>query len=175
MNREDLEGLVRVHQAGVYRYLRYLGADAAAAEDLAQETFIAAYGSRMPAGVADDPSIAAWLRGIARNLFLRHCRRSRISPVRADSSLLDRAEAVWAGQFLRGGDGFDYVEALRACLRALPDKHRRIIEMRYAEGQSRESMARLCEMSGNGVKSLLRRIRATLGECIRRRLRLEAT
>ena len=36
----DLERLVREHQAELWRYLRYLGSDAARAEDLVQETFL---------------------------------------------------------------------------------------------------------------------------------------
>ena len=38
MQRTEVEILVRTRQAEVYRYLRYLAADSAAAEDLAQET-----------------------------------------------------------------------------------------------------------------------------------------
>ena len=116
---------------------------------------------------------AAWLRGIARNIFLQHCRRMRSSPVQANSDLVERSEATWAGEFLRGGDGFDYVEALHTCLETLPPEQRRILEQRYAQNKSREEMARQADMTENGIKSLLHRIRATLADCIRRRLKLE--
>ena len=39
--RLDLAELVREHQADVWRYLRYLGADGHDADDLTQETFLA--------------------------------------------------------------------------------------------------------------------------------------
>ena len=39
MDRDELAVVVRVNQAGIYRYLRYLGADRPTAEDLVQETF----------------------------------------------------------------------------------------------------------------------------------------
>ena len=37
----DLAGMIRQHQAGVWRYLRVLGCDSAGADDLTQETFLA--------------------------------------------------------------------------------------------------------------------------------------
>ncbi|MBM4034477.1 MAG: RNA polymerase sigma factor [Planctomycetes bacterium] len=173
MTRDDLAALVRIHQAEVYRYVRYLGAEAHAAEDLVQETFLAAFRSDAPPEAADVRGAAAWLRGIARNLFLRYCRSRKTSPVKVDSALVERAEGVWASEFLRGGDGFDYVEALRKCLDALSEKQRHVLDLRYAQKKSRSEMARLLEMSEDGIKSLLRRIRAALAECVRRRLASE--
>jgi RNA polymerase sigma-70 factor (ECF subfamily) len=116
---------------------------------------------------------AAWLRGIARNLFLEHCRRVRTSPVKADSASLERAEATWAGEFLREDDGFDFKEALHKCMATLDDKYRRLLEMNYAQGKSRAEIAAAFEMSEDGVKSLLRRVRGSLAECIRKRLTAE--
>ena len=93
--------------------------------------------------------------------------------MRADSRFLERAEAAWTAEFLRDGDGFDYVEALRKCLDRLTDRQRRAIDLRYAEKRSRAEMARQLDMTENGVKSLLRRIRAALGDCVQRRLNME--
>ena len=74
---------------------------------------------------------------------------------------------------LRGGDGFETVEALRKCLGRLDAKHRQILDLRYKQGKSRAEMARRCKMTENGIKTLLRRIRAALAECIQRRLATE--
>ena len=172
MDRDELTALIRVHQAGLYRYVRYLGADAATAEDLAQDTFLVAFRTP-PSREPGTPAYAGWLRGVARNLFLQWCRRSRANPVHADSEAVERAEAAWTSTFLREGDGFDYVEALRACVESLSKEHRRVLQQRYTEKQSRTQMAESAGMSRDGVKSLLRRIRGALAECIRRRLKLE--
>jgi len=174
MERDDLEALVRIHQSALYRYLRYLGADRALAEDLAQETFLAAFRSRRPAPADEEGRAAAWLRGIARHLFLNHCRRRRRAARVRSAESLDRAEAVWDRRFLRQGDGFDYVEALRRCLERLPDGERRAVHLEYADRRARAEIAALLHMTENGVKSLMRRIRARLAECVHRRLRLEA-
>ena len=103
MRRDELTALIRTHQAELYRYLRYLGADRTSAEDLVQETFLAAFQSdvNLEPGAS---AAAAWLRGIARNLFLQWCRRNRTSPARVDSETVERAEAAWRSTFLRGGD-----------------------------------------------------------------------
>ena len=171
MRRDELTALIRTHQAELYRYLRYLGADRSSAEDLVQETFLAAFQSdvNLEPGAS---AAAAWLRGIARNLFLQWCRRNRTSPVRIDSETVERAEAARHSVFLRGGDGFDYVEALRRCYEGLSDRQRRLLDQRYGKKMSRARMAEAASMTENGIKSLLRRVRAALADCIKRRLRL---
>ena len=175
MQRSELELMVRTHQAEVFRYLRYLGADAAEAEDLVQETFLAAFGGEPRAAAEDLRGRAAWLRGIARNQFLMHCRRARTSPVKVDSESLRRSEDAWSTQFLRDGDGFGYVEAMRRCVDSLGENQRHAIELRYVEKASRTEMASVLKMTGDGVKSLLRRIRAALAECVKRSLEAERT
>jgi RNA polymerase sigma-70 factor (ECF subfamily) len=172
LDREDLTRLIRSNQAALYRYVRYLGADRSLAEDICQETFLVAVRDsvRRPAGGACPGS--GWLRGVARNLFLSHCRRQRNSPVRIDGDCLARAEALWQMEFLRQGDGSDYIQALQQCLRLLPEDHRRLLQMQYAQGATRAEMARLAGMTEDGIKSAVRRIRARLASCIADRLGL---
>lgn len=171
MDHDELAAVVRINQAGIYRYLRYLGADRPTAEDLVQETFLAAFKSRTAEQDLCSPS--AWLRGIARNLFLQHCRRDRRSPVVVGGEHLERAENTWRLVFLRDGDGFDYLEALRQCLHDLPSKQRDVLDMRYRDAKSRGEMAQFLGISEDGIKSLLRRIRAALAKCVEKRLAIE--
>ena len=174
MKSSELELLIKAHQAQVFRYLLYLGAGRSVAEDITQETFLTVFTHSDPV-TADEPHAAAWLRSIARNIFLRHCRRDKNSPVRFDSDMLAHAEQFWKKEFLRSGDGFDYLEALRKCMEGLSERHRRIIESRYAEKVSRNEMANAFEMTENGIKSLLRRIRLGLADCVREKLGVEQT
>ncbi len=170
MDREGFETLIKAHQAELYRYARYMGAAPTEAEDLVQETFLTSLKVVLPAETANLRVRAAWLRGVLRNLFLRHCRRTRRAPVRVDSELLDRAENVWKEEFLREGDGFDYLEALRKCLADQPERYRAALDMQYRDRRSRAQIGSALEMTEDGVKSLLRRIRAALADCVRRRL-----
>ncbi len=174
MTLTELDRIIREHQGEVYRYLRYLGADGSTAEDLAQDTFLAASGSPTEIAGWHSGRRAAWLRGIARNKWLAEHRRMRASPVSADSQTLERyaqdAESVWTREFLGGGDGFEYQEALRKCLDLLPAPRREALRLRYEQNKSREEMAAALQLSEDGIKSLLRRIRSALGDCVLRRL-----
>jgi RNA polymerase sigma-70 factor, ECF subfamily len=173
VDRDVFERIVLAHQAGIYRYLRYLGASESVAEDVLQDTFIVLM--RNPTAHTMEPNVrlAAWLRGVARNKFLTHCRRQKRRKPLEDGTLMNKAELVWRREFLRQSDGFDYMDALRRCVDALPEKQRLAIEMRYDRRESRSGMARLLGMTENGVKSLLRRVRAALGDCVRRRIASE--
>lgn len=172
VDKERLEMLVRGHQAELYRYARYLGADVPTAEDVVQDAFLAA-AKAVPCASDESRTVSAWLRGITRNIFLMHCRRAKANPVKADSELMEQAERVWTSEFLGTGDGFDYLEALRECLKALPEKQRSVIELHYAARKPRSEIARIYSMTEDGVKSLLRRTRAALAECVKKRLASE--
>ena len=177
MTHTQLETLIRTHQAMIYRYLRYMGAASDVAEDVAQETFLAAYkSSSTPIEdlAAEGGRCAAWLRGVARNQLLMYFRKARTNPLSADPSTLeqalDKADEIWAGELLRSGDGFDYVEALQTCLARLQGTQRKVLDMFYAEEFSRAQIAEALNMSEDGIKSLLRRVRAGLRECVLARL-----
>lgn len=173
MTRDELRALIHTHQAEICRYLGYLGADPATVDDLAQDTFVSAFGAARSPAPGDVRAEAAWLRTIARNHFLMLCRRRRASPVRASLESLTEAEDVWQREFLRDGDGFDYVEALRRCLETLSGRMREAVTLRYTERAPRERMAERLEMTEDGVKTILRRAREALGQCVRQRLAQE--
>ncbi len=177
MSHEQLELLIRTHQAMVYRYLRYMGAAADVAEDVAQETFLAAYKSAtvpMEDAATEGGRCAAWLRGVARNQLLMHFRKARSNPVSSDPVMLqqalEQADEIFAGELLRNGDGFDYVEALQKCLARLQGTQRKVLDMFYAEEFSRAQIAETLNMSEDGIKSLLRRMRTALRQCVQARL-----
>ena len=102
MTREDaLIELMHAHQRGIWRYLRFLGADVALADDITQETFIAAF--EKPFEERGHAATAAYLRLAARNLFLNVLRREK----RQLPFDVEEAERAWlrvAGQI---GPEFD--------------------------------------------------------------------
>ncbi len=87
-DRAAFDGLVRRHQAGLRAFLRKLGADAAQADDLAQETFIKALRSLQ--SYRGGASFRSWLYAIAWREFLQGARsersRSRLSEAVAAES-----------------------------------------------------------------------------------------
>jgi RNA polymerase sigma-70 factor, ECF subfamily len=166
VNRKlELEKLVRTHQRGVWRYLRYLGAANAEADDLTQETFLTVW--RNPFDDYDDKATAAYLRQVAKNKFLMLIRSQSRRPEVDDMALAENEFA----EFARDDGGDAHIQALGDCLKALQGKARQVVDFYHLEGNTRAATATLMRMTEEGVKSLLKRVKETLRECVERKLR----
>jgi RNA polymerase sigma-70 factor (ECF subfamily) len=166
----DLASLVRRHQAGVWRYVRFLGADQSEADDLTQETFLAL--ARGQFVERDERQTAGYLRVVARNqlLALRRKQNREISTVE-----LEAADSVWAAAAGPDGSLNTYLDALRDCLGQLEGRAGQAIQLHYHEHAGREAIAKKLEMQPDGVKTLLRRTRTVLRECVERKIQTENT
>lgn len=163
----DLAALVEQRQAEVWRYLRYLGAQASEADDLTQETFLAVAGSHF---VERSPrETAAYLRTTARHRFLSLRRKQSREVLSPD---LEAAESAWTQAVWNpAADGEtwdDQITALRDCVGRLEGRAREAVDLQYREKQSRDAIADRLGMKPDGVKTLLRRTRTLLRECIER-------
>ena len=166
--------VIRTHQTEIWRYLRYLGAQAELAEDLLQETFLVWLDSKDTDEDVKSMTpgrLRAWLRGVARNLYLKGLRKARRLPVLDIESPAGQAavEQVW----LRGAgeDGGEiYLSALEHCLQKLDERERQALHARYGESASREHIGASLGLGDSGVKSLLRRARARLRYCIQKKV-----
>jgi RNA polymerase sigma-70 factor (ECF subfamily) len=161
-----LAGLVYRFQVGIWRYVRYLGADTAEADDLTQETFLAV--ARGGFFARDERQTASYLRTVARNqlLVLRRRQNREISTVE-----LEAADTVWAAATGPDGSLETYLDALRECVDGLEGRARTAIDLHYREHASRDAIASQLGMQPDGVKTLLRRTRQVLRECIERKLK----
>jgi RNA polymerase sigma-70 factor (ECF subfamily) len=109
----------------------------------------------------------AWAFQIARNEVL-HYRRSK---TRERVRFGDEFVAVIADEALAmAGEFEDLREALVYCLSKLPDKDRRLLEERYRQGATAESVAKLILRSAAAVYKGLGRARKLLLTCIERQL-----
>ena len=157
---DELDLLVANHQEAVWRYLRFLGAEGSHAEDLLQETFVAIW--QKPFERRSPAATRRYLFVVARNLFLMARRRGR---VQLQFETIDEAELAWAVYAGDGGKG--YLEALRDCLSLLPARSRQAVQMQYFASKPRGEIGRLLGVSVEGVKSLMRRVRIELRDCVR--------
>lgn len=156
----DVARLIQKHQAGVWRYLRVLGADSALAEDLTQETFLLVL--QRPFRQYSTAATAAYLRTVARHLYLAVVRREARQ---VSLEVLDQLDERW--QKLAGRDGgTDLLGRLEACVARLDERSRQVLEMRYRQGLSREAMATELSLSPDGVKNLLQRAKQKLRACL---------
>lgn len=159
----SLATLIDQHQADVWRYLRYLGAESADADDLTQETFLAL--SRAKFQQRSHAETASYLRGIARNQLLMF---RRFQGREVDTVQLEAAEQVWAETVPETGMN-SLLATLAECLKTLDGRAREAIHLCYREDLSRSAMAAALSMKPEGIKTLLRRTRDALRECIRRK------
>lgn len=170
MTKQSLAELVEAHQAELFRYLRFIGADYSVAEDLLQDTFLRAFKAKVTPALENEGARRGWLRRIAHNLFIDHCRRSSRSPVSFNTEQAETAEVFWNREFYQHDEGFGCIEALEQCLQGLNERQQQMVQAFYASRQSRDEMANDFGISANGIKIALRRIRQALGSCIARKL-----
>jgi RNA polymerase sigma-70 factor, ECF subfamily len=166
----DLATLVQQHQAGLWRYLRYLGADSTEAADLTQETFLAF--ARAKFAERHDLQTAGYLRTVARNqlLMLRRRQHREICTVE-----LQAADSVWAAATGPDGSLSAYLDALRECVDRLEGRARQAIDLHYRECATRDAIASQLQMQPDGIKTLLRRTRQLLRECVERKMNSETS
>lgn len=94
-------------------------------------------------------------------------RKQRRDPPAVD---LKAAEAVWARA--AGEDGLShYLVALGECLEvAVSPRVRQALELQYRDRASRAEIAATLDMAAEGVKTLLRRARSALRDCVERKV-----
>ena len=133
-------------------------------EDLAQETFIAAYRSLHSFRRGDD--LGAWLRGIARNKVLTYFRSTQR---RAGALERFRAEVVEVmGDELdlaAKGDRHERIAALLRCITKLPDRLRRVVHGGL-DGIKVAALAEALQTSAAAVYQLHYRANQLLRECV---------
>lgn len=160
-----LARLIEEFQGGIWRYLRVLGCEASLADDLTQETFLAAM--QRPFEEINSAATAAYLRTIAKNLLISHHRRRGKVVAVEDVEKLDQSWSNWAGN--DGGDRA--LDALRDCLHGLGARARKALEMRFRKDCTREEIAQSLELSEDGAKNLMQRAKQKLRACVEEKLR----
>ena len=174
--REDLfEILVREHEPALAAFLRSCVLDSAAAEDLAQETFLAAW--QQLDQYDENHPFANWLRGIARNKALAYYRsvasagrRVRILDPKALAAVADQFDRLIPG---RGDAPAETLAALRQCLANLSAADHEIVRRTYRDRQTCRAIADQLGHTDEAIKKRLQRARAQLRDCIISKLKPE--
>lgn len=160
-----LEELVEAHQTMVRGFLRFLGCPGHLVDDVCQDVFLSVLAA--PFEQRSTEQSAAYLRKVARHLFLKTMQRERRRPLPLDPAAAESAWLTFAGE--DAGDGF--LVALKDCVGQLTGRPAEVIRLRYAEGLQRDAIRSRLGLSEGGVKSILIRTRARLRECVERRRR----
>jgi RNA polymerase sigma-70 factor (ECF subfamily) len=164
---EALEELFRRHWPRAYRSAYMVIRDAGAAEDVAQEAFMAAiraldrFDRRRP--------FAPWLQRIAVNKAIDHVRARR---VRAEVSVgrEPRSEAATAtAEAFGAGEEDERGRHLDAALAELSPEHRAIVAMRFVLDLTPGEIAKRLDLPRGTVNSRLRRALDRMAEAIEER------
>ncbi len=155
--------------AFIYGLLR----EAQTSEDIFQEVWLKLHAELAKGTVIQNPP--AWCRTAARNLILTHWRTKQNSKVRVDSTLiefLDCVEEAFGEDDLLDDSGQDRRQALGECLRALPEKSRRMLVLKYEHELPLKDIAAKVGHSSDAVIKALLRLRMALGSCVEKKLKL---
>ncbi len=140
--------LIRRHQSRVRNFLRRLTADTAAADDLAQETFLHAWDKMTT--YTGRGSFIGWLLKVAYSRFLQSKRKSK-----RYAEILERAgEAADAEARTYAVLSTDTAD-LDRLLAVLTDEERAIMIMSYACGLSHREIGEATEQPVGTVKSII--------------------
>lgn len=155
------------HRSALYGYIFACVRNHADAEDVLQNVCVAV--TQSFGQLTAEAGFLPWAREIARRRILAHRRAGRrevpLDPdlVRHLAEAADRVEKEWPAE--------EQWAALAACLEQLPPHSRQLIARRYDGSVS--GMQELADQLGRSVQSVyaqLKRIKALLRECVRRRL-----
>jgi RNA polymerase sigma-70 factor, ECF subfamily len=148
----SLEALFRHHWPAAYRAAYLVVHDAAAAEDIAQEAFLAAvrnldrFDRRRPFG--------PWLHRIVVNRAIDWARMRALRPEARGDALAGVAAPEQA----------EIAEGVLEAVRSLSPEHRAVIVLRYLLEYTPGEIARLLDLPRGTVNSRLRRALDALGE-----------
>ncbi len=181
MERHDPSDWVDRYGDYLYRYALLRLRDRSAAEDLVQETFLAALKSRET--YSGRSSEATWLVGILKHKIADHFRRqSREIPVRDDDPPDPAGEGVfdasghWAvGPADWGANPADllrqkeFLDQLAECLSDLSPNHANAFTLREIEGLDTREICKVLNVTETNLWVILHRARMFLRRCLETR------
>ena len=164
---EALDALLRQYQPRVLRFGMKMCRDHEAAQDVLQETLLAA--ARTLHGFRGSSSLSTWLYTIARSFCIKSRRRSVFAPV-VVSLERDASDARGAADPApdpeRALAARELGAALEAGIASLEPEYREVLLLRDVEGLSAAEVAEVTGKSVAAVKSRLHRARLTVRERI---------
>jgi RNA polymerase sigma-70 factor (ECF subfamily) len=146
---QAFDELYRRHSARVYGYLRKLAGSPAEADDLLQQTFLRLHRGRDR--YDDALPFLPWLFAIARHAWIDACRKR--TPVALPPEAVERV----AERSVGAASGAEPAAELREILALLPVDQRQLLEQRFDEGLSFETIAARAGVSEAAIRKRLSR------------------
>lgn len=156
--------IVRAYGPGLRAYLGSQLFHMDEVDDLAQETFIAAYRSLHAFRRGED--FGAWLRGIARNKLLRFFEQTRRRATQLESFRREAAELLHDDlEAAAATTRTEQLQAMLACVSKLPERIRHVVRS-LLDGSKAPALAGELQTSTGAIYQLQYRALAMLRECM---------
>jgi RNA polymerase sigma-70 factor (ECF subfamily) len=169
------------HGDALYRYALVRVRNAAAAEDLVQETLLAALTARER--FAGQSSVRTWLIAILKNKLIDYLRRhAREAPLAddPDDDLIDAMFQDDPGQHWRSPPSVwanpagaleqtQFWEAFTDCLQQLPPRQAKAFGLCELDGLTGEEACKVLELTASNLWVLMHRARLRLRQCLETR------
>lgn len=169
---------VEQHGDALFRYAQSRLGDAAASEDVVQETLLAALAARHDFRGAS--AERTWLIGILRHKLIDHLRRRCRElplPVSEEGDAVFESLFVANGHWRRGpqtwtadpadlADNRAFWTTFAACRDALPPRQAAVFTLRLLEGVSAEEVCKELDLTATNLWVLLHRARTRLRACL---------
>ena len=148
-------------------YILSATGDHSAYDDLVQDVFAIAHRKRY--SFETGTNFGGWLRNIARNVILQHCRKRERQPLFSHDDAvetLDRAAAE-AEDCCRDPIFVEHRQQfLRECLKVITRRVHEVLRLRYAENRPAQVVANLLHMSVTAVNVAAFRGRLAVAQCV---------
>jgi len=155
-------------------FLRILCREDELAEDLFQELSVVVIEKINAFDTSRD--FGAWVRGIARNLFLKACqnqRRKAVSETAYDPALIESIMSVYdTRNAVEEEEARERVIRLRSCVEKLPENLQQLLRERYESNSSSKRLAQIHQRSVSAIETSLSRLRTSLLDCVQRKARV---
>jgi len=148
-------------------YILSATGDHSACDDLVQEVFTIAYRKRDAFTLGTN--FGGWLRNIARNVILQHCRKRQRQPLFSHDDAVGTLDRVAAEEEECCRDPI-FVQRrqqlMRECLQAITRRVHEVLRLRYAENRPTQMVAKLLHMSVTAVNVAAFRGRLAVAQCV---------
>lgn len=159
---DDFRSIVEQYQSLVWSIAYATTGDASLSEDVAQETFLAAWNQQ--ADIREQAKLKSYLASIARNLGRKAMRKAGRDVAEAASP--EPAEALDARAPLDHVLRREELSQVYLALEGMPEPSREAFVLFYADGQSISGVATDLELSQSAVKQRLYRARESLKDSL---------
>ncbi len=176
----DPETWVDLYADSLFRYALLRIADKAIAEELVQETFVAALSTAGGSRFRGESACKTWLTGILKHKLLDHLRQKYRHQARSieaigESEIEDSFDVrgnwrVKPGQW--GGNPEKHYEhqelglIIMECIAALGERQADAFRLRELEGEDAEEICKVLEISATNYWVLMHRARLAMRRCI---------